>query len=97
MSENKRVEIKIQADSQVQEGVYSNFAKIAHTAEEVVLDFLYVNFDPPFGKLRARVLLSPAHAKRLLGALAENLKKYEASFGPIPTPAGPPPDLGLVQ
>jgi hypothetical protein len=97
MSEQKRIEIKVQADITVQEGVYSNFAKITHTADEVTLDFLYVNFDPPFGRLRTRVILSPGHAKRLLAALTENLQKYETNFGPITTPMQPPPDLGLIQ
>ena len=97
MSEQKRIEIKVQADPVAQEGVYSNFAKITHTADEVTLDFLYINFDPPFGRLRARVILSPGHAKRFLGALGDNLQKYEASFGPIAPPMQPPPDLGLIQ
>ncbi|HEX9636618.1 MAG TPA: DUF3467 domain-containing protein [Acidobacteriota bacterium] len=97
MNEKKRVEIKVQADLPVQEGAYSNFAKIGHTADEVTIDFLYINFDPPFGRLRSRIILSPGHAKRLLAALNDNLQRYESSFGPIVTPVQPPPDLGLVQ
>jgi hypothetical protein len=97
MNQQKKIEIKVQAEAAVQEGIYSNFAKITHTSDEISLDFLYINFDPPFGRLRARIILSPGHAKRFLAALGDNLQKYEASFGPIHTPTQPPPDLGLIQ
>jgi hypothetical protein len=33
--------------------------------------------------LRSRVITSPEHAKRILRALQENLRRYEESFGTI--------------
>jgi len=48
------------------------------------------------GKLVSRIILSPAHVKRFMGALEENLKKYEENFGPI-TPADVPPSVGFVH
>ena len=36
-----------------------------------------------FGVVNARVLTSPGHAKRIVAALADNIKKYEAQFGAI--------------
>ena len=37
----------------------------------------------PKAKVKSRVLLTPQHAKRLLKALADNVKKFEAANGPI--------------
>jgi hypothetical protein len=53
----------------------------------------------PQGKLLSSVIVSPAHAKRILKALAENISRYEAQFGPIreaPDP-NPVPNVGFVQ
>ena len=33
--------------------------------------------------LRSRVIVAPAHAKRILRALEDNVRRYEANFGPI--------------
>ena len=37
-------------------------------------------------QVRSRVILAPEHAKRLLGALQENIMRYEQSFGTIKIP-----------
>ena len=51
---------------------------------------------PPFGSVTARVVISPGHMKRMVSALAENLKKYEAKFGKLTEAAEPPrPALGF--
>jgi hypothetical protein len=52
-----------------------------HTKEEFVIDFL--NIFPPTGTLNARIIVSPGHFKRMVKAMEENMKKYEASFGPV--------------
>jgi len=33
--------------------------------------------------VRARIITSPAHAKKLLQAIADNIKKYEDKFGAV--------------
>lgn len=63
-------------------GVYANSIFVNHTNEEVILDFLIVV--PPTGSVVSRVVISPSHAKRLVRALAENIKKYEELFGAVP-------------
>lgn len=80
--------IAIQADAQVAPGVYSNLMMISHRREEFVLDFLFVQPQPgPQGEavatLRSRVIGSPAHVKRVLRALEENIRRYENAFGTI--------------
>ena len=37
----------------------------------------------PKAKVKSRVVITPDHAKRLLAALKDNIRKYEESFGPI--------------
>ncbi|MBI2984398.1 MAG: DUF3467 domain-containing protein [Candidatus Kerfeldbacteria bacterium] len=80
-------QIHIKAHDNVLQGVYANVLQISHTKEEVVFDFL--NVMPPQGQLVSRVITSPGHAKRILTALADNLKRYEAQFGAV-TAAKPP-------
>lgn len=66
--------------------VYSNMARISHTPSEIVVDFSRIL--PGEGKLTVltRVLMSPIGAKLLLKALAENISRYEATFGTINVP-----------
>ncbi|NIM90909.1 MAG: DUF3467 domain-containing protein [Candidatus Aminicenantes bacterium] len=92
--EEKKIDIKV--DEQIALGQYSNLAAIRHTREEFIFDFAFVFPDGPMGKLVSRIILSPAHVKRFMGALEENLKKYEKNFGPI-TPADVPPSVGFVH
>ncbi|MFH0977236.1 MAG: DUF3467 domain-containing protein [Spirochaetota bacterium] len=79
------VKIEIKIDEAIASGVFSNFANISHSPDEFVLDFLYVNPTPPpgFGKLVSRIILTPGHAKRILQALSDNVRKYEERFGEI--------------
>jgi len=80
--------IAIQADANVAPGVYSNLMMISHRREEFVLDFLFVQPQRgPGGEavasLRSRVVTTPEHTKRVLRALEENVRRYEAAFGTI--------------
>jgi uncharacterized protein DUF3467 len=80
--------IAIQADASIAPGVYSNLVMITHRKEEFVLDFLFVQPQRgPSGEgiasLRSRVIATPEHTKRILRALEENLRRYEAAFGAI--------------
>jgi len=79
------VQLQIEIDDAMAQGVYANIALISHAETEFVLDFIYVQSQAPKAKVRARVISSPAHTKRLLVALQENIKRYEDKFGPIKT------------
>ncbi|RMD84003.1 MAG: DUF3467 domain-containing protein [Candidatus Dadabacteria bacterium] len=81
-------QIAIQSDPQSAAGVYANLMMVTHRKEEFVLDFLFVQPQQAAGgeavaSLRARVITSPEHVKRIVRALQENVRKYEAKFGPI--------------
>ncbi len=55
----------------------------AHSNSEFVLDFIRLMPGVPKAKVKARVILTPEHALRLLQALEDNIRKYEDSFGEI--------------
>ncbi len=81
MSEKKAPELQVQMPPHLQGGVYANQMIVAHSREEFVLDFILAT--PPVAVVNARVIVSPAHAKRILKALADNIARYEATFGAI--------------
>jgi Protein of unknown function (DUF3467) len=83
MEEVKKPEIQVEIDDLTAQGSYSNLAMIAHSDSEFILDFLFIQPQAPRAKVRSRIITSPAHAKRFLAALTENIAKYEAKFGEI--------------
>jgi hypothetical protein len=82
-------QIQIQIDPHHQgTGVYSNLMMISHRKEEFILDFLFLQPQraaqgQAVATLRSRIITSPEHAKRILRALQENIRRYEDSFGII--------------
>jgi len=75
--------LSIELSEEVAEGVYSNLVMIAHSPEEFILDFIRVMPGVPKARVKSRIVVTPAHAKRLLAALAENIQRYETQHGDI--------------
>ena len=75
--------INIELSEDIAEGVYANLAMIAHSNSEFVIDFIRLMPGVPKAKVKSRIVITPEHAKRLLNALNDNIKKYEETFGPI--------------
>jgi hypothetical protein len=79
-------QMAVQADPETSLGVYTNLMMVSHRKEEFILDFLFV---PPqqaapeqtIANLRARIITTPEHAKRIVRALQENIQRYETAFG----------------
>ncbi len=92
--DEKKIDIKVDEATAV--GQYANLAGIRHSREEFIFDFAFLFPDGPAGKLLARIILSPAHAKRFLDALAANVRGYEEANGPIP-PGEAPGGAGFIQ
>ena len=85
-------QINIELTEDVAQGIYSNLAVITHSSSEFILDFVRIMPGVPKAKVKSRVILTPEHAKRLLMALQDNVKKYETMHGPIRNaekPSGP--------
>ncbi|OON68086.1 DUF3467 domain-containing protein [Hymenobacter sp. CRA2] len=76
-------QINIELSEEIAEGEYANLAMIAHSSSEFVIDFIRLMPGLPKAKVKARVVITPEHAKRLLSALQDNLDRYERSFGPV--------------
>jgi len=76
-------QLNIELSDDVAEGIYSNLAIITHSHSEFILDFVKIMPGVPKAKVKSRIILTPQHAKRLLNALKDNVKKFEENFGDI--------------
>ncbi len=90
MSEQEKQDsqLNIELSEEIAEGIYSNLAIITHSNSEFVLDFIKVMPGVPKARVKARIVLTPQHAKRLLSALKDNLSKFEAANGTIKADSG---------
>ena len=76
-------QINIELGEKEAEGIYSNLALITHSPAEFVIDFTRMLPGVPKTKVYARIIMTPQHAKSLLNALEDNIKKFESQFGEI--------------
>ncbi|MDZ7765307.1 MAG: DUF3467 domain-containing protein [Melioribacteraceae bacterium] len=83
MKDKKSQQLKIELPEKEAEGIYSNLAIITHSPAEFVLDFTRVVPGVPKAKVLSRIITTPQHAKMLLKALQDNIKKFESRFGEI--------------
>jgi hypothetical protein len=96
-------QIQIDVDDTTAQGSYSNLVLINHNDNEFVLDFAFLQPAAPRARVRARIISSPRHTKRLLRALEHNLRRYEERFGkieepdPMPLTGTMPPTGGLIS
>ena len=75
--------MEIPADLRIED---VNLARIAHSPSELVFDFAQLLPGVTPARVAARIVMSPLGAKLFFRALAENLAKYENSFGEIAIP-----------
>ena len=81
---NNQLQIELKDD--VAQGTYANLAIITHSSSEFIVDFVRVMPGLPKAGVQSRIVLTPEHAKRLMYALQENVRKFEQQFGPIRMP-----------
>ena len=73
-------QIQIITGDEMARGRYSNNMAVSHSPEEFIIEWL---LNSPSGThLVSRVVVSPGHMKRIIGALSDNMRKYESRFGP---------------
>ena len=75
-------QIEVKMTDEMLKGAYANMAQIGHTGEEFVIDFISV-FGEAGNMVVARVIVSPAHFKRLISSMSDNLKKFEDDHGVV--------------
>jgi len=84
-------QVSARLPDRVGSGVFSTGVIVIEGPEEFVIDFVQGLTRPP--RVAARVVVSPNVMSQFIGALRENLQRYEQTFGPpkaLPTP--PPTD-----
>ena len=86
--QNKQLQIEVSPE--VAQGVYVNFALIAHSSSEFIMDLASVMPGLPKATVKSRVILAPEHAKRLAMALQENIARFEQEYGKIRLPNAQP-------
>ena len=87
---NKNQGMQLELPQDIAQGEYANFAIITHSSSDFVIDFARVLPGLPKAVVQSRVIMAPEHAKRLLGALQENIMRYEREYGPIKIPQQEP-------
>lgn len=55
----------------------------------------YVNISGTSGRIVSKIMTSPGHMKRIIGALQESIKKYETKFGTIEVAEFPTEEIGF--
>lgn len=76
-------QINIELSEEIAEGIYSNLAIITHSNAEFIIDFIRMMPGVPKAKVKSRIILTPQHAKRLMAALSDNIRKYEEVHGKV--------------
>ena len=87
--EEKKLNINIAPDKVV--GTFANLALIAHTPTEFVLDFAQIMPGIQQANVVSRIVVTPDQAKKILGALQNNIGQYEKKYGVIEPIGGPIP------
>ena len=85
-SKKKVQQINIELDEKISSGEYANFVVVTHSPAEFVMDFTRILPGVPKAKVHSRIIMAPQHAKAFLGALNENIKKFESKHGVINIP-----------
>ena len=76
-------QLNIELSEEMADGQYANLAVITHSFAEFVIDFVNVMPNVPKAKVKSRIVMTPHHAKRLMRALVDNVKRFEAAHGVI--------------
>lgn len=76
-------QLNIELTEEVADGIYANLAVITHSFAEFVIDYVNVMPNMPKAKVKSRIVMTPQHAKRLMKALIDNVKRFETQYGVI--------------
>ena len=79
----KQHQIKIELDDNVGQGEYVNLAIVTHSPAEFVMDFIRVLPGMTKSKVKSRIIMAPMHAKTLMMALQDNIRKYEPALSTL--------------
>ena len=89
MQQNPHQQLNIHLGEKEAEGIYANLAMIMHSPTEIIIDFARMMPRTPKVPVLARIIMTPMHAKLMLKALTDNIKKYEKQFGEVKVHGAP--------
>ncbi len=81
--QNSQKQIQLRITDDILKGIYANAARISHTPEGFVVDFINVYPAEGQGVINSRVIINPQNMKLIAAAIQENLKRFEDQFGAI--------------
>lgn len=76
-------QLNIELTEETADGTYANLVIITHSFAEFVFDYVNVMPNVPKAKVKSRIVMTPQHAKRMMRALIENIKRFEGQHGTI--------------
>jgi 3-methyladenine DNA glycosylase Tag len=76
-------QLNIELSEEMADGEYANLAIITHSFAEFVIDYVNVMPNVPKARVKSRIVMTPPHAKRLMKALIDNVKRFESQYGVI--------------
>ena len=76
----------VELPDEIAEGIYSNLMFVTYSPSEFVLDFARALPGGRKGKVYARVVMTPQHAKALAELLSRNVDVFEQNHGTIKLP-----------
>jgi hypothetical protein len=87
-------QLPVELPDDVAQGTYSNLMFCTHSPSEFVLDFARALPGVRAGKVYARIVMTPQHAKALSDLLQRNIANFEEHHGTIRL-AGRPEDAKI--
>ena len=72
---------------------YANAMQVNHNKDEFQIMFL--NILGVSGRVTGKIITSPGHFKRMIAAMADNLKNYEEKFGEVEKSVGHEKEIGF--
>jgi Protein of unknown function (DUF3467) len=72
---------------------YANLMQSGYNKDE--FQIMFASMMGGSGKVVGKIITSPGHFKRMLGAMQESLKKYEEQFGKIEQSESPGKSIGF--
>jgi len=90
---NQQLQQEIKIADNIPGAEYANLMHISHNKEEFHL--MFSNLMNGSGRVVSKIITNPAHYKRIIMAMNENLKKYEERFGEIKEAELPNQEIGF--
>ena len=76
-------QLKIELPKEELQGRYANMAMIVHGPNDFFIDMILRGPNMPQARVQSRIIMAPQHAKELMFALQDNIRRYESNFGEI--------------